>query len=381
MMTDKLHVFLVSADDALIDAHKPWLSRQSDLNVYRSAAECRQGLGQSRPDLLMIDSALPNGEGLALHRALRDDFDTSDIFQLLLCTETDLALDGVEPDDQLFKPLSEPVFQRKWRQIEKRFADAAAGRSQLSYAQGVALTAMSSMGELGVVMQFLSQSFACRSIESVAGLAIESLRQYELAGVLDVVWEGGELVASTEGGEVGGDLRNLIAQRRTLGRLLEIEEKLVVNFPHVSILITNMPVDDPQRCGRIRDNIATLAEGIESRIQGLLLEHNNLLKQQGIRYAVWEIRDSVRNLDVRQMADLAESRVSVNEVIDEFEAAFMDMGMNAQTENILINRLVDLRHRIGDIVSRPGEVHEKLLIVISALETLSGEVGQPAPEA
>jgi hypothetical protein len=236
------------------------------------------------------------------------------------------------------------------------------------------------MGELGVVMQFLSKSFACHNIQSVAALAIQSLLQYELQGAVYVVWEGDGIALTTEGTELPESQHRLIEQRRTLGRILEIDRNLVVNFDHVTVLVSNLPEDDYQRLGRIRDNIATLAEGVESRVLGLLMEHTVLLKRQGIRYAVCEIRDSVSNLNGRQLADLEQTRSLVNQVIDEFEEAFMQVGMETQVENVLINRLVDLRHSIGDIVSRPGEVHEKLQVVVNALETLAGKVGDEAGE-
>ena len=236
---------------------------------------------------------------------------------------------------------------------------------------------MSSMGELGVVMQFLSKSFACETIQAVTELAVESLRQYELEGAIYVLWEGDGLVRTTNGGELPEHDRILIEQRRTLGRLLEIDRNLVVNYDHVSVLVTNLPESDPQRVGRIRDNLATLAEGIESRIKGLLLVHDNILKQQGIRYAAWEIRDSVKNLDARQAADLSNTSVLTNRVIDEFEDAFLHMGMLPAIENQLIGELVELRRKIAEIIGRPGEVHSKLQSVIAALETMAGQVGMP----
>lgn len=244
----------------------------------------------------------------------------------------------------------------------------------MSYAQNVALTAMSSMGELGVVMQFLSKSFTCHNIQEVAALTVDSLRQYELEGAVYIVWEGDGLAQTTDGSDLTEDNRRLIEERRTLGRLLEIGRNLVVNFDHVSVLVTNVPLDEPQRQGRIRDNIATLSEGIESRIQGLLLEHDNILKQQGIRYAAWEIRDSVKNLEARQIADLAETRELISRVIDEYEEAFLHMGILPEIENQLIGELVELRRKIADIVSRPGIVHQKLQTVIAALETMAGQV-------
>jgi DNA-binding response OmpR family regulator len=374
-MTTKLFVFLVSADAELIDRHKDQLTHEVDLNIYRSAAEFRAGLGQHRPDVVLLDMGLPNDEGFLLHRELRDDFDNSDLFQVVLCEASDVSRDGFEADDQLIKPVNEEVLRLKLAQLAKVFERNASAREQMSYAQSVALTAMSSMGELGVVMQFLSKSFTCHNIQEVAALTVDSLRQYELEGAVYIVWEGDGLARTTDGSELSEDNRRLIEERRTLGRLLEIERNLVVNFDHVTLLVTNSPVDDPQRQGRIRDNIATLTEGIESRIQGLLLEHDNLLKQQGIRYAAWEIRDSVKNLDARQIADLGETRQLIGRVIDEYEDAFLHMGILPEIENQLIGELVDLRRKIADIVSRPGIVHQKLQSVIAALETMAGEVG------
>lgn len=376
-MAEKLFLHLVSADEVFIAHHKERLGHEVDLNVFRNAAACRDGLAAQRPDLIVIDTGLPDDEGFKLHRELRDDFDHSDIYQLLLCDEADIARAGFDADDQLLKPFGEAAFYRKLAQVTKVFAEKASTREQMAYAQNVAFTSMSAMGELGVVMQFLSKSFGCANIQSVAALAVESLDQYELEGAVYLIWEGDSLVRTTANGDLPQEQRTLIEQRRTLGRILEIGRNLVVNFDHVTLLITNLPEEDSQRLGRIRDNIATLAEGIESRLQGLLLVHDNTLKQQGIRYATWEIRDSVKNLEARQIADMSQTRELINKVIDEYEDAFLHMGMSPEVENQLIGQLVELRHKIAEIISRPGEVHERLQIVITALETLAGDVGAP----
>lgn len=375
-MATRLFIYLASSDEAFISRHRERLLHEADINFFRNAAECRAGLAAHRPDLIIIDTSLPEDEGFALHRELRDDFDLSDLNQLLICSAEDVCREGFAADDLLIRPVADAVFWHKLDALKKRFQEKAESREQMAYAQNVAFTSMSAMGELGVVMQFLSKSFACHNIQSVANLAIESLRQYELEGVAYMIWEGDSIAVSTQSGDVPEAQRDLIEQRRTLGRILEIERNLVVNYDHVSLLVTNLPLDDPQRLGRIRDNIATLAEGVESRIDGLLLEHDNLLKQQGIRFAVGEIRDSVKNLNTRQLADLDHTSELVNQVIDEFEDAFLHMGLHAAQENILIGDLVELRRKIGEIVGRPGEVLEKLSIVIAALESMAGEAQQ-----
>ena len=375
-MTPRLFIYLVSGNEAFVSLHRDRLLHEADINVFCNAAECRAGLAAHRPDLIIIDTSLPDDEGFLLHRELRDDFELSDLYQLLICSAEDASREGFAADDLLIRPVADAVFWNKMGALKKLFREKAESREQMAYAQSVAFTSMSAMGELGVVMQFLSRSFACHNIQSVCNLAIESLRQYELEGVAYMIWEGDSIAVGTQSGDVPESKRSLIEQRRTLGRILEIESNLVVNYDHVSLLVTNLPLEDSQRLGRIRDNIATLAEGIESRIQGLLLEQDNILKQQGIRFAVGEIRESVEKLFARQMADLDHASELVNQVIDEFEDAFLHMGLHVAQENILIGDLVELRRKIGEIVSRPGDVFEKLSIVIAALESMAGEAQQ-----
>lgn len=378
-MSSPLFAFIVCADEDFAARLRSRMFGKMECLIFHNPADCQAELAKHRPDLLLIDLTMPEDAGFHLHRTLRDDFEFSDLYQLLLCPPELLGREGFEPDDFLILPLPDSVIDYKLGLLMKVFEARASARAQMDYAQHVAFTSMSAMGELGVVMQFLSKSFACLNVQSVASLAVEALRQYDLEGVVYLIWEGDHHALTTGGNPLPDELETLILQRRTLGRLLEIQGTLIVNFEHVSVLVTNLPVEDADRLGRIRDNLATLTEGIESRVQGLLLENDNLLKQQGIRYAVNEIRDSVVDLHARQMADLMHSRTLINQVIDDFESAFLHLSAHAGLENQMIGDLVNLRQKIGEIVSHPGEVHAKLQIVVAALQTLAGEAPSSTP--
>jgi len=373
-VSSPLCVHVISADDEFSDRLKSRQAGQMEIRVFRSSAACLDALGRNTPDALLIDLSMPGDEGFEFHRRLRDDFEFSDIYQLLVCPLDALGREGLAPDDVLMHPAPEALMDLKLGMLMKHFEARGNTRSQLEYAQNVAFTSMSAMGELGVVMQFLTKSFDCHNVQSVARLAVEGLTQYELTGAVYLVWEGDHHVRTTHGGPLPADQMSLVLRNRGKGRVLESGGHLLVNFDHVTVLLTDVPTDDPARLGRIRDNIATLAEGIESRVAGLLMENDNLLKQQGIRYAVTEIRDSVIDLDVRQTNDQLQTAALINGVIDDFEQAFHHMALHVEHENILIADLLDLRQRIAEIVGTPKEVHEKLMQVVSALQTLAGEI-------
>ncbi|MDD2885384.1 MAG: hypothetical protein PHT48_10120 [Dechloromonas sp.] len=366
-------VFVVSADMAWVARIKPALTARCELNVFSSLAACRTALQATQPAAMVLDAEMSGEDVLQFLRDIKDDFSTSDVRVLLLCDASLAESTDFLADDFLVKPFSNALFEQRFRLLCQALQQAAEVRSQMSYAQTVAMTAMSSMGELGVVMDFMSKSFARRSIQSVGDLALGSLQQFDLDCVIHFAWEGESYTARTAGAEVLAEDREHIIQMRTLGRLLEINDQLIVNFDHASVLVRQLP-EDMERRGRIRDNVATLCEGIESRLQGLLLENDNLLKRQGIRYAVCEIRDSVANLYARQMADLAAGRDLMGRVIDDFEETFAHLGLLPEVENALIGQLVGLRQQISAFWERPAEVELRLRSVVGSLETLAGDV-------
>ena len=374
-MDYKPFIYLTSADQAFIARIKDALTGSFDLNIFHNAADCQAAVSRKQPHALLLDTSLPDGDGYALHQAIREDFDTSDVYQLLLCSADEAGRDDMVADDFLIKPFADAAFLRKTSLLNKALENRQRASEQMSYAQSVAMTAMSSMGELGVVMGFMSKSFSCRTIQAVGELALNAIKQYDLDSIIYFSWDGESYIARTDNVEILPADREHIAQLRPLGRLLELNGQLVVNYEHTTILIKHMP-DDSALCGRLRDNIAMLCEGVESRVTGLLMEHDNLLKQQGIRYAVSEIRDSVANLHARQLAYLAAGRDMIGQVTHDFEDTFMHLALMPEVENELISQLVTLRQRMAELWSQPGEVEAKLQSVVSALEVLAGDVAE-----
>jgi len=54
---------------------------------------------------------------------------------------------------------------------------------QLRYAQRTAFAAMSSMGELGIVLEFLCKSFTCGEPVILSNLLLEAVEKYDLKGI------------------------------------------------------------------------------------------------------------------------------------------------------------------------------------------------------
>jgi predicted TIM-barrel enzyme len=57
----------------------------------------------------------------------------------------------------------------------------------------------------------------------------------------------------------------------TMGRLAQFKNRMVINFPAVSLLVRDMPQDDEERCGRLRDHLSMLVEAANVHVESLAM--------------------------------------------------------------------------------------------------------------
>ena len=60
-----------------------------------------------------------------------------------------------------------------------------------------------------------------------------------------------------------------LSRLREKGRIFDFGEHTLVNYNHISLLIRDMPLDQPDRHGRIKDNVVVLLNGAEARIKAI----------------------------------------------------------------------------------------------------------------
>ena len=131
-MDTKPFLFLATADEAWIARNKEALLGEFELNIFRSGADCKAALTGRLPDVLVLDTGLGDVDAYALHRALRDDFDTGDIYQLLLCTEEEAGREDFVGSDFVLRPFLDAVLFKKLALLKKTLARERAGMDQMA---------------------------------------------------------------------------------------------------------------------------------------------------------------------------------------------------------------------------------------------------------
>src|SRR5690606_18681791 len=82
----------------------------------------------------------------------------------------------------------------------------------------------------------------------------------------------------------------LLFQLKDSGRYVDFGTRTIVNYDRVSLLIKNMPIQDPEKYGAIKENTFCLAQGINARILALEDRFKLLMEKEALHKLANDVR-------------------------------------------------------------------------------------------
>ncbi|MBP5986625.1 MAG: response regulator [Azonexus sp.] len=348
-MTAGLRVFVVDDDQTTLYILAGMLQGACELETFSSGEACLARLAEAKPDLFLLDISMPGMDGYELCRRLKADWETQDIPVLFVSanddSETRMLCYEAGGDDFIQKSFEAPELLGKLKVSKRILAEKKALHEQAGYAQRTAMAAMVSMGELGTVLQFLSKSFACNSVDELANALLDAMCQYDLQAAVQMRLGDETLSLSQNGHDVPLEV-SVLNHVRNSGRIFQFKSRCVFNYGRVTLMVNNMPLDDADRCGRIRDNGALLAEGADARLRAIESDLLAQRRREGIEMALprlYGTLDGVQDNYRRNCFELTEVMIDFQETLTK---AFVHLGLMEKQEQQLSNMANDFMLRV-----------------------------------
>ncbi len=374
-MTERLLTLFVVDDDPAARMIVSFELDQPSFRVleFENAEGCLAALGE-RPDVFLLDVEMPGMDGISLCRAIRAA--GHDQAQVIFISSHDdlatrLAAYDAGGNDFMVKPYAPEELMRKVRVAERALAERHGLSSQANFAQQAAFTAMSSMGEMGAVLEFMRQSFSCPTPDALAQAVFQALAQYGLNGLLELE-EGGRPLCYSSQGVCSALEGSILGHTRSLQRIFQFHDRLAINYPRFTLLVLNLPLDDPDRIGRLRDHLAILAEAGEARMAAMVSDRRRLAQAEGIGHAVTELTHALAEVDLRQGENRMRALEATNQYMEELERAFVHLGLSGTQEAALVAMARAAMVRITDLLGEDKALGDKLRGIIVRLNDLAG---------
>lgn len=216
-----IQVLVVEDDPLAADAHALYVSRVPGFAVaavVHSRAEAVRALERLPVDLILLDLFLPDGNGLALLRALRAAGRTTDVFAVTSARDLTVIREGVSLGvvQHVLKPFTFPTLRERLRRyaefrITTRTADGEAGSQAevdraLSALRAVPETSTLPKGLSAATLEAVTQALRDAGGDGLtAGAAAERLGVNRITArrYLEHLVEGGSAARSPQYGQVG----------------------------------------------------------------------------------------------------------------------------------------------------------------------------------
>lgn len=268
-----LKILLVDDDDEHIKLVQYLLKGNYVITVCHNGEEALAQFRHEIPDLVLLDVNMPGMNGYEVCKAIKEE-DYEDDVAVIFVSGNDTVEERakgyeVGGDDYIVKPFQVGEFRKK--------IDATAGFQQTKKklqadherARNVAFESMKEASQYGQILQFIKDSFHQNSLPELVDTLFRTLSQFSLDACIQVRVPGHDLSTRAFNQPCSPIEIELFAQLQSHGRLFMFGNRLMVNDQHVSLLIKNLPVEDENQTGRLKDIMALVVEGFEARLMDL----------------------------------------------------------------------------------------------------------------
>lgn len=311
------------------------------IHEFGSGAECLAAM-DLQPNLILLDIEMPGQSGLETCRQMRAD--NHDDVQVVFVSahddlETLMAAFEVGGNDFIPKNAAKDVLLRKVEIAIEAEEQKRQLQQQLSYAQKTAFTAMSSLGETGLVLQFLRSSFQCLNLRALGNLLIETMDQFGLHVLVRLSNAGEEQFFRSDSPCTELE-KSILAYAAKLGRISQTGDRLVMNYPNITLLVTGLDTEESELIGRLRDHLATIAEGVGVRVEAMAMEQQRLRQANARIESIKELVDLIDDIEAYQ----AQNHNQLEKLIDrhrlQMEEAFVFLALT-DSQELQLHSIVD----------------------------------------
>lgn len=329
---------ILVVDDEKINQNfiKGLLEGGYDIRACDSAEECLELIGDWTPDLFLLDVNMPGMGGIELCKQLKAsaDLEIIPVIFVSAMNGVDDRLEGYEAgcDEYMGRPFS------SWELLKKIELTLANKKTLDSYRQrsdaasGAAMTAMTTAGEIGQVVHFFRESFATTSFNELADKLIEVVNFYGVSSIVEIKTSHEVVQRTFRGNMFSAAEQKVMDSLRGVKNIHSFGARTAFNYHSVSLIAMNMPADDPDKAGRLRDHIAMLVEGANSRAEMIILEQKAEGQREMVNDAVNIASVSLANIEEQQKENQVELTAIMNALVEDVASSFLTMGMTEEQE-------------------------------------------------
>jgi CheY-like chemotaxis protein len=294
------------------------------------------------PDLIILDVEMPGMNGYEVCEKLRSTDNTRCIPVVFLSSHSTLRerMQGYEAgaDDYLVKPFEAVDLVAKLKILGRYREEQKTLQSQIALAEKTARIAMTGSSELGIAMQFVEKSYAYHNFHDLGESLLHVCQQFELNGVLSILNDDEYLWFSID--EAIKPLeKEMIEMVDRQQRFVDFGQRTIINFSSLSLLVRNMPLDDMERYGRMKDLLPVLLSAVDSKVKAIQADIALSQQSEELMRSFGQVRSRLYYLAQTLIRNQHDSAELLHKMVIDLNTDLLRMGLEDDQEAYILHRI------------------------------------------
>jgi len=307
-----------------------------------------QGLLEAKkwhPNAILLDVEMPGMNGFEVCDALKLDELTANIPVIFISASSSLRERlmsyEVGAEDYVVKPFEKEILKAKVDHAVLEHSKQQALSTQSDLAQKTAQDAIMSSAELGKAIRFVSSTYILPTVDMLAPSVFKVMSDLGLKTSMALYGADSIRYYNFTGGDISPLEKELLDMMRDQGRFCDFGSRTVCNFSHVSLLIKNMPLENMEKYGRIKDTVPFILNAVDEKMRALNTQKVILDQAESLARSTEAVQATL--LSITDSASKTHEGITqvMRSLTDDFEARLPSMGLEDDQEKYIVDR-VDL---------------------------------------
>jgi len=323
------------------------------LEYAEDGLQCLAKVEEQMPDLILLDVAMPEMDGIETCRRLRANpkYCHLPILFLSALVSHEEKMRGYEAggDDYISKPFDEGVLLAKIKLAIDNFHNCLEQEKNLKETSDSVMTTINWLGEQGNVIDFFRASFSTMNFSELATEVFNLTQTFGLHCSLMIrSSQQGQTYYSDDASERPLEME-FLQKVNAVERFIELGSRAIFIDDNALLLVRNMPVNDQELNGRLKDNLTIIIIAIQARVKALDMEQSILNKQKMLLDSVQFTKKTLTDVEKNYKTMQLETSRIVSGISDGLFETFVTLDLNETQEETLTKVVNDAQDGIDSL--------------------------------
>ncbi len=249
------------------------LSPDFEITVVANPSDAVDRAAAENPNIIILDIELSGRTGYELCDDLKQDSRTQHIPVVFYSNNNSLRerMLGYEMGavDYIHKITDMNETKAKLSAILAQSAQSFALKEEIAKVEKTAMEALATSSELGKAVRFVEQSYTTAEFDGLASRLMDFCRSLDISVVVMFLTRRGPRFYSSNAAGPAAIETDLIQRLNGNDRFIDFGCRTLVNYPQVSLLVKNMPIENRERYGRLKDAIPFVLGATDAKVRML----------------------------------------------------------------------------------------------------------------